>query len=236
MATVQGETEKRVESVKKIIEEASALALIVAKEQSIRVNFELDLSVDRVLVDKIQIQQVLLNLLRNAIEAMQNSARRELMISTRPAMDDMTVVTVADTGSGIPPDVMSKLLQPFVTTKAKGMGWGCRSRAQLSNPMAVRSLLSLTQTAERWFALLFAGSLPKCQNPNTRQQAFTDNVLLSEATDVYVPDRGGSSQRLEYWKVAENNHGRIVQPGALLDGSLVAFVGSSTPPSWTAGT
>jgi len=122
MATVQGETEKRVESVKKIIEEASALALIVAKEQSIRVNFELDLSVDRVLVDKIQIQQVLLNLLRNAIEAMQNSARRELMISTRPAMDDMTVVTVADTGSGIPPDVMSKLLQPFVTTKAKGMG------------------------------------------------------------------------------------------------------------------
>jgi len=71
----------------------------------------------------------------------------------------------------------------------------------------------------------FRGSLPKCQNPNTRQQAFTDNVLLSEATDVYVPDRGGSSQRLEYWKVAENNHGRIVQPGALLDGSLVAFGG-----------
>lgn len=120
----QGETERRAESLKKIIEEANALALIVAKEQSIRVNFDLDPSVDQVLVDKIQIQQVILNLLRNAIEAMHNSARRELMISTKPAMDGMTVVTVADTGSGIPADVMSKLFQPFVTTKAKGMGVG----------------------------------------------------------------------------------------------------------------
>ncbi len=120
----QGETEKQVESIKKIIEEASALALVVAKEQSIRVNFDLDPSADQVLVDKIQIQQVLLNLLRNAIEAMQNSARRELMISTKPAMSGMTVVAVADTGNGIPPDVMAKLFQPFVTTKTKGMGVG----------------------------------------------------------------------------------------------------------------
>jgi C4-dicarboxylate-specific signal transduction histidine kinase len=77
-----------------------------------------------VLVDKIQIQQVLLNLIRNAFEAMQGSDRRELVISTIPAPDGMMAVTVADTGPGIASDVMAKLFQPFVSTKARGMGVG----------------------------------------------------------------------------------------------------------------
>jgi two-component system, LuxR family, sensor kinase FixL len=119
-----GETEKRVESIKKIVEEASALALMVAKEQSVRVSFVLDPAVDSVLVDKIQIRQVLLNLIRNAFEAMQNSDRRQLVISTVPAPGGMTAVTVADTGPGIASDVMAKLFQPFVSTKARGMGVG----------------------------------------------------------------------------------------------------------------
>jgi C4-dicarboxylate-specific signal transduction histidine kinase len=119
-----GETERRVESIKKIVEEACALALMVAKEQSVRVSYALDPAVDSVLVDKIQIQQVLLNLVRNAIEAMQSCERRELVISTMPAPDDMTAITVADTGPGIDPHVMAKLFQPFVSTKARGMGVG----------------------------------------------------------------------------------------------------------------
>jgi len=119
-----GETEKQIESIKKIAEEAIALALMVAKEQSVRVHYELDPAADGVLVDKIQIQQVLLNLLRNAIEAMQSSTRRELVISTAPATDGMITITVADTGPGIPPDIMARLFQPFVTTKEKGMGVG----------------------------------------------------------------------------------------------------------------
>jgi two-component system, LuxR family, sensor kinase FixL len=119
-----GETEKRIESIRKIAEEAAALALIVAKEQSVRVSYELDPVADSVLVDKIQIQQVLLNLLRNAIEAMQSCERRELAISTMPGSDGMIAVAVADTGPGIAPDVVSRLFQPFVTTKAKGMGVG----------------------------------------------------------------------------------------------------------------
>lgn len=97
---------------------------MVAKEQSIRVNYALDPAVDSVLVDKIQIQQVLLNLIRNAIEAMQGCERRELVISTLPASDDMIAVTVADTGPGIDPHVMDKMFQPFVSTKANGMGIG----------------------------------------------------------------------------------------------------------------
>jgi two-component system sensor kinase FixL len=120
----RGETEKRIESIKKLVEEASALALVAAKDHSIRMNLQLDPSFDLVLVDRVQIQQVLLNLLRNGLEAMQRSERRELIVSTGPAENDMVAVGVADTGSGISPDVASRLFQPFVTTKRQGMGVG----------------------------------------------------------------------------------------------------------------
>jgi len=120
----RGETEKGIESLKKLVEEASALALVAAKDHSVRVNLRLDASVDLVLVDKVQIQQVLLNLLRNALEAMQASERRELIVSTAPAEDTMVAIDVADTGCGISPEVASRLFQPFVTTKKQGMGVG----------------------------------------------------------------------------------------------------------------
>ena len=80
----RGESERRVESIKKLVEEASALALVGAKDQGVRVRFRLDPGVDLVLADKVQIQQVMLNLIRNAIEAMEQSERRELVLSIAP--------------------------------------------------------------------------------------------------------------------------------------------------------
>lgn len=120
----RGETEKRVESIRNLVEETSSLALLTAKDQSIRTSFQFDPSADQVMVDRVQIQQVLLNLLRNAIEAMRTSACRELVISTASAAGNMVVISVADTGCGIAPDLMSKLFQPFVTTKQTGLGIG----------------------------------------------------------------------------------------------------------------
>jgi two-component system sensor kinase FixL len=76
------------------------------------------------LADKVQIQQVLLNLIRNAIESMQDASRRELVISSAPTEDDMLLISVSDTGSGIAPEIASQLFQPFVTTKQHGMGVG----------------------------------------------------------------------------------------------------------------
>jgi two-component system, LuxR family, sensor kinase FixL len=119
-----GELETRVENVRKLVEEASALALVGAKERGIRVSFLFDPSHDLVLVDKVQIQQVLLNLLRNAMEAMEQSSRRELLLSTALADRSTLTVSVADTGSGISEDVRSQLFRAFVTTKAQGMGVG----------------------------------------------------------------------------------------------------------------
>jgi two-component system, LuxR family, sensor kinase FixL len=120
----RGETERRIESVKKLIEEASALALVGAKEHGVRVRFQIDPAHDIVLVDKVQIQQVLLNLVRNAIEAMEQSPRRELIIASRAHDGDMVEVSVADTGPGIAPEIATQLFQPFVTTKRHGMGVG----------------------------------------------------------------------------------------------------------------
>ena len=108
----------------RLVEEASALALVGAKEHALRVKFQFDPRLDLVLADKVQIQQVLLNLVRNAIDAMIESDRRELTIYTTPGDDDMVTVNVADTGSGIAPEVSAQLFQPFMTTKRHGMGVG----------------------------------------------------------------------------------------------------------------
>jgi len=120
----RGESERRVESITKLVEEASALALVGVKDRGIRVQFHFDPSVDLVLADRVQIQQVLLNLIRNAMDAMEESSSRDLRIAVEPAGDVHVLVSVTDTGSGIAPDVAEQLFQPFVTTKRHGMGVG----------------------------------------------------------------------------------------------------------------
>ena len=120
----RGESEPRVENVRKLIEEASALALVGAKDLGVRVLLSFAPHVDLVLADKVQIQQVLLNLIRNAVEAMEKSPKRELIISTAPDDEDMVRITVSDTGTGIAPHIGHQLFQPFFTTKRHGMGIG----------------------------------------------------------------------------------------------------------------
>lgn len=118
------ESDRQVEDLRKLIEEASALALVGLKETGVRVIFDFDPAARFVLADKIQIQQVLLNLMRNATEAMQESERRELRVSSRLQETDMVRIDVADTGTGIAPEIAAQLFQPFVTSKSTGMGVG----------------------------------------------------------------------------------------------------------------
>ncbi len=120
----KGETEREVESINTLIEEASALALVGAKEKGVLVRMELSPDLPPVLVDRIQIQQVVLNLIRNSIEALAGSIRRELTIRTYAANGRMVEVDVADTGPGLDEAVAKQLFQPFITTKPKGMGLG----------------------------------------------------------------------------------------------------------------
>ncbi len=120
----RGESDRRAENLQRLIEEASALALVGANEAGIRVGFALDSRVEFVLADKVQVQQVILNLMRNSIEAMQETSRRELTLSTTEKPHAMVEIRVADTGSGIAPEIASQLFQPFVTSKPNGMGVG----------------------------------------------------------------------------------------------------------------
>jgi two-component system sensor kinase FixL len=127
----RGESERHIESLPKLVEEASALALVGAKEKGVRVTFSFDPDAPLVLADRIQVQQVLLNLIRNAIEAMQDVPRRELVVATQAlSQDSLVEISVSDTGPGIAPEIVERLFQPFVTTKRHGMGVGlsiCRT-------------------------------------------------------------------------------------------------------------
>ena len=120
----RGESERRIESLPKLIEEAAALALVGAKEFGVRVRFQLSPEAELVLADKVQVQQVTLNLIRNAIDAMEDSPQRNLLIASDMVGPDMARVTIADSGPGVSPDVADRLFQPFVTTKSQGMGVG----------------------------------------------------------------------------------------------------------------
>jgi two-component system, LuxR family, sensor kinase FixL len=125
----RGEVARQSESIAKLIEEASALALVGAKERGVKVLIAMDPALPEAPVDRVQIQQVLLNLIRNAMEAMDGGAICELAISASVRADDV-LVSISDTGGGIPPEIQSRLFQPFVTTKSEGMGIGlsvCRT-------------------------------------------------------------------------------------------------------------
>jgi two-component system, LuxR family, sensor kinase FixL len=122
------EAERQVEDLARTIEEASDLALI-GIDEGIRLEIRIGDEAQEALIDKVQIQQVLLNLMRNAAEAMAGCVRREILIATARA-GDMIEISVADTGSGLPDTVRARLFEPFVTTKLNGMGVGlsvCRT-------------------------------------------------------------------------------------------------------------
>lgn len=117
------DTNRSPDKINAIVEEAVALGLIGAKADGIATHLELSPDLPPILADRIQIQQVVVNLLRNAIDAMAHVSRRELTLATR-SHNNGVEVAIADTGSGIPDNVADRLFQPFVTTKPDGMGIG----------------------------------------------------------------------------------------------------------------
>ncbi len=117
------------EALHSIIEDTIALVAADARLSEVKVVVQEDQRGILVMVDRSEILQVLLNLARNAIEAMQESERKELRLSTR-AGPKLVEVSVSDTGPGLNDNVRSRLFEPFVTTKESGMGMGlsiCRN-------------------------------------------------------------------------------------------------------------
>jgi two-component system, LuxR family, sensor kinase FixL len=126
----RGETEKQIESIPIMVEEASDLVLNGSNATGVNVHFCFDHDASLALVNPIQIQQVLTNLIRNAIEAMTACSRRDLRITTARLNEETIEVAVSDTGIGLSADGADRLFQPFVSTKPHGMGLGlsiCKS-------------------------------------------------------------------------------------------------------------
>ena len=120
----RGDTDKRVENLRGLINEANALALIGVAELGIDIRIDIDDRIGGVLVDKVQVQQVMVNLIRNAVDALTDAPERRLTITAIPIVPRMVQVSVVDSGPGLDADVESKLFQPFVSTKDTGMGLG----------------------------------------------------------------------------------------------------------------
>ena len=118
------QSERSLENLNKIAEESIALAFVGAAHTNVKVKLDLDPRIPVVMVDRIQIQQVLINLLKNSIEAMASVEKRELTLATGADETGFLQITIRDTGPGLSPEVLAKLFQPFVTTKKTGMGIG----------------------------------------------------------------------------------------------------------------
>lgn len=121
------EVEMRVESIERTIQDSVELVLVGTGQFDIRLVYELDPEVPLMFADRVQVQQVLVNLLRNAIDALRAVPRgeRTITLSTRRVADEMVEITVRDTGPGIPESLLKQLYTRFVSTKERaGMGIG----------------------------------------------------------------------------------------------------------------
>ena len=118
------ESERHLETINAVVGEAAAMALIGASDHDIELIFALDDALPPVLIDRIQVQQVVLNILRNAIEAFEGPGERKISISTRAAGRAEVEVDIRDNGPGLAPGIADDPFRPFQTTKADGIGIG----------------------------------------------------------------------------------------------------------------
>lgn len=159
----KGDLPKSVEDLPKAIEEASALALTGVREIGIETRFEYAPDARLALIDRIQIQQVVINLIRNAVEAMSGVANKRLDVTTSAVDANLIEVIIADSGPGIRPDVRDNLFEAFNTSKSEGMGLGlsiCRTIVEAHGGRIVASDRPGGGTAFRFTVLRADGDAP----------------------------------------------------------------------------
>ena len=151
---IRGDTETRVEDVATMVDEATTLALIGPSASGVRMRVRLDPEASHVVGNRIEIQQVLINLMRNSLEAMVGADRRELDLTTTLRRPDLVEFAVADSGPGIDPDVADRIFEAFVTTKRSGMGMGLSICRSIISRTAAASSSNRTPKGEPSFASL----------------------------------------------------------------------------------
>ncbi len=132
----RGDIEMHIESLPTLIREASDLASVGTAGLGVNTRLSFDPRAETALVNKIQLQQVMLNLMRNAREAMGSSERRDLDVATARLDDGSVEIVVADSGTGLSDEIVEHLFEPFHTTSMMAWGWDFRSVDRSSRPMA----------------------------------------------------------------------------------------------------
>lgn len=124
--TTRGDVDMRVTPLGPTIRDAADLVLVGTSQFNIRLTYDLDADVPCVFADRVQVQQVVVNLLRNSIDVLrqQGANDRRITVSSRKTNDEMVSIEIADSGPGIPEPMLDQLFSRFTTTKGKGGGMG----------------------------------------------------------------------------------------------------------------
>lgn len=171
-------------SIQSLIEGLAPLVELQAQQFFVAIQTGCDASLPPVLADRVLLEQVLLNLTRNAIESMQNVARSQRILRIVAQLDfdgetNNVVVSVIDRGHGIPPDVAERLFSPFFSTKAEGMGMGlniCRTAIEFHGG-------TLTHVDNPQGGTIFRFSLPALSK-NTVNADCAGGIATSPTTPV----------------------------------------------------
>lgn len=124
--TMRGEVDMRATPLESTIRDAADLVLVGTSQFNIRLTYDLDSDIPYVFADRVQVQQVVVNLLRNSVEVLRQlgGSDRRIMLSSRKSNFDMAIVEIADSGPGIPESILNQLFSRFTTTKREGSGMG----------------------------------------------------------------------------------------------------------------
>ena len=115
---------RRLVDINKLVSSVLALVVIDLQKHEIELQTQLDDQIPQVLGNQVQLQQVILNLVMNAIESMSSLQTRVLRIKTELSQSNTVHVSIEDTGTGIKPSDVARVFKPMFTTKARGMGMG----------------------------------------------------------------------------------------------------------------
>jgi signal transduction histidine kinase len=123
----KGDSQRQLVDINEVILEIIALVRNEARRYSISIHTDLGENLPRVMADPLQVQQVMMNLIMNSIDAMKSvDQTREISIRSQGAEDQQLTISVSDTGVGLPPQQADKIFDAFFTTKPHGIGLGLR--------------------------------------------------------------------------------------------------------------
>ena len=156
--------EKTHVDINKLVTSVLALVVIDLKKHKIELQTQLDEQIPQVLGNQVQLQQVVLNLVMNAIEAVSSTETRVLCVKTKLNQPSTVHVSVEDTGAGIKPSDVAQVFKPMFTTKARGMGMGLSICQSIIENHDGRIWVSLAQMEAQYSTL-------NCRLQRARTQA-----------------------------------------------------------------